>query len=244
MAPHVRHKNDLTVLSQQLLLSVAEELKLPLLQIAHLAEQSQLADLNILVSQKDIQATAASALQLLDNYILGVRLSLDPKQFDIESVSVSSVLYDASHQLSAIAKSYGVDLELNVAGKFETVSANRRGLQAALVSLGAALIEALPALETKQLRLQLATHRSRYGIVAGVYADTKQVSVQALSSGRKLQSSSRQPLINLSHSSGAGIFVADTILRAMNLNLKASRHHRLYGIGTILKSNSQLELIA
>ena len=228
------------VLSQQLLLSVAEELKLPLLQIARQAEQGQLAggaDLGL------IRSAADTALSLLDNYALGVRLALEPADLGLESVSVSSVLYDAGQQLDAMARSYGVDLELNVAGRFGPVRAHRRGLQAALVSLGAALIEALPAQEATQLRLHLATHRSRYGIVAGLYADTRQLSREALARGRALQGRSRQPLTGLTHTSGAGVFVADTILQAMHLSLKPSRHHNLYGLGTVLQPTNQLHLV-
>jgi hypothetical protein len=229
------------VLSQQLLLDVAEELKLPLLQIAR---QAELAQLNGTASFTSIQAAAQTALQLLDNYVLGVRLALEPQHFPLEAVSVSSVLYDASQQLDAFAKSYGVSLELNIAGKYGPVLANRQGLQAALVSVGAALIEAIPALEgSRQLKLQLATHRSRYGIIAGIYADTKQLSNEALQRGRRLQSRSRQPLLNLSQSNGAGIFVADAILHAMDLHLMASRHHRLHGLATVLQSNHQLQLV-
>jgi hypothetical protein len=233
--------NQSPILSQQLLLSVAEELKLPLLQIARQAEQGRLT------GQPDlalIQSTADTALRLLDNYALGVRLALEPQEnLAVESVSVSSVLYDTGQQLDALAKSYGVGLELSVAGRYGPVLAHRQGLQAALVSLGAALIEALPAQETTQLKLRLATHRSRYGIVAGLYADTKQLSREALQRGRELQKHSRQPMMNLTHTSGAGIFVADTILHAMNLSLKPSRHHNLYGLGTVLQSNNQLHLV-
>jgi hypothetical protein len=228
------------VLSQQLLLSVAEELKLPLLQITR---QTELAQLNGQLDLVNVQATAQTALQLIDNYVLGVRLALEPQHFALEAVSVSSVLYDASHQLDAFAKTYGVSLELNIAGRYGPVLANRRGLEAALISIGAALIEAIPALKGPgQLKLQLATHRSRYGVIAGVYADTKQLSNEALQRGRRLQGS-RQPLLNLSQSNGAGIFVADAILHAMDLHLMASRHHRWYGLGTVLQSNNQLQLI-
>ncbi len=227
-------------LSQQLLLSIAEELKLPLLQIARQAEQASLDGPADLMA---IRTTADSALQLLDSYVLGVRLSLERAQLDIESVSVSSVLYDAGQQLDALARNYGVALELNVAGRFGPVLAHRQGLQAALVSLGAALIEALPAQESAQLKLQLATHRSRYGIVAGLYADTRQLSNEALRRGRRLQRHSRQPLLNLTHTSGAGIFVADTILQAMALRLRTSRHHRLYGLGTVLQPSRQIQLV-
>jgi len=228
------------IVSQALLLSVAEELKLPLLQIARQAEQAQLggeADLGAM------RATADSALRLIDNYALSVRLNLDPQQFAIEPVSVSSVLYDTGQQLDALAKNYDVKLELNIAGKYGTVMANRQGLQSALVSLGAALIEALPALDNPQLKLQLATHRSRYGIVAGLYSQNPKLSNEALQRGRRLQARSRQPLIGLSHTSAAGIFVADTILRAMQLRLRASRHQRQYGLGTVLQPNNQIALI-
>jgi hypothetical protein len=227
-------------LSQDLLLSVAEELKLPLMQIARRAEQMELSGSGDL---KTIQTTADTALKLLDSYALGVRLAMQPENLVPESISISSVLYDTGRQLDALARSYGVSLELNIAGRFQPVIAHRQGLQAALVSLGAALIEALPAQEYSTLSLHLATHRSRYGIVAGLYADTHKLASDVLKRGRELQRRSRQPLVTVSHSSGAGIFVADAILHAMGLNLRTSRHHRLYGLGTVLQPNHQLRMI-
>jgi hypothetical protein len=232
------------LLSQELFLNLAEELKMPLMQIARvseLASQQSVSDSKI--AMNIASQTADATLQLLDNYILGIRLSLEPQNFNLESVSVSSVLYDASQRLNALAKSYGVEIDISIGGRFTPVSANRQGLEAALVSLGAALIEALPALEVSDLRLQLATHQSRYGIVAGVYADTDKLSLNNLNIGRNLQNKSKQPFVGLSHTSGAGIFIADTILKAMNLNLMTSRHHNLYGIGTVLIPNKQLQLV-
>ena len=228
------------VLSQQLLLSVAEQLKLPLLQIARQAEAGLLTGEAEL---QQMQSTADTALRLLDGYVLGVRLNLEQAQLDIEPVSVSSILYDTGQELEAIAKSYGVELELNIAGRFGPVMAHKQGLQMALVSLGAGLIEALPALESPQLKLQLGIHRCRYGIVAGLYSDTEQLSTEALRQGRRLQGKVRQPVASHSHTSGAGIFVADALLQAMQLKLHLSRHHGLYGLGTVLSQNNQLQLV-
>jgi len=228
-------------LSEQLLLSLAEQIKLPLLQIAR---QAELAALTEAASLGEIQTTAETALRLIDSYTLGIRLSMEgQRHLMLEPVSISSILYDAGQQLDGLAKFYGVKLELNVSGKFGPVMAHRLGLQAALVSLGASLIEALPAVESPQLRLQLATHRCRYGIVAGLYSDTARLSTDALRQGRKMHGRSRQPLVGLSHASGAGIFVADAILQAMRLSLKVSRHHNLYGLGAVLQPNYQLELV-
>jgi len=184
-------------LSEQLLLSVAEQLKLPLLQIARRAELATLEKSGT-SDLKDIQTTADAAIRLLDNYLFGARLSMeDQYQLQMEPVSISSVLYDSGQQLDAMAKLYGVELELNLGGKFGPVMANRNGLQSALTSLGYSLIEALPSLHDKKMRLQLAAHRCRYGIVAGLYSDVEQLTTDALRQGRKLHGHVRQPLATL-----------------------------------------------
>jgi hypothetical protein len=228
------------ILTQQLLLNVAEQIKLPLLQIARQAEAGLLTGSADLAA---IETTADTALRLLDNYVLGIRLSLEDSMLETEPVSISSVLYDTGQTLDALAKNYGVDLELSIAGRYGTVMANRQGLQSALVSLGAALIEALPALESRQLTLQLATHRCRYGIVAGLYSDTEQLTTEALRQGRRLYGRARQPLAGLTYTAGAGVFVADALLKAMKLNLQVSRHHGRYGLGAVLQPNHQMQLV-
>lgn len=241
MAQTTADSSPAPVLSQQLLLSLAEQLKLPFLQIARQAELADMTSYNALPA---IRTAADSALKLLDNYILGVQLAGEPgKIFDTEPVSVSSVLYDAGAELMPLARAYDVRLDLKVDGKFGPVMAHREGLQAALVSLGYALIEALPATDKSQLRLQLSAHRCRYGIVAGVYCDAEHLTAQTLRQGRKLHGHARQPLTQLSPNSGAGIFVADAILQAMQTQLTTSRHHNLRGLAAILQPNPQLQLV-
>lgn len=229
-------------LSQHLLLSIAEQLKLPLLQIARQAELAQLApDLS---QMGRIQTTADMALHLLDSYVLGVQLATDQRKlFETEPVSISSVLYDAGAQLAPIAKAYDVTLDLRLEGKYGPVMAHRDGLQSALVSLGYALIEALPSLDRPQLRLQLAAHRCRYGIVAGLYCEADELTTEALRQGRQLYGRARQPLTGISASSGAGVFVADALLHAMQSQLTVSRHHKLRGLGAVLQPNPQMQLV-
>ena len=242
MAQQLRNTVPPPVLTQNLLLSVVEQLKLPLLNISRRAE---LADLQ--PGQDglgEIRTTADAALQLLDNYILGVQLAnQDVQLINAEPVAVSSVLYSAGQKLQPIAKAYGVQLDMHIGGKYGPVMAHRRGLEAALVSLGYALVEALPAQDVPQLKLQLSAHRCRYGIVAGLYCETEQVTTQALRTGRQLYGRARQPLGTISHTSGAGIFVADAILHAMQHQLIPSRYRNQYGLGTVLLSNPQLQLI-
>lgn len=231
-----------SALSDQLLLSVAEQLKLPLLQIARSAELASLQPGT--ADMAGIQTTADAAIKLLDSYLFGARLALEGEyRLSMEPVSVSSVLYDTGQQLDALARLYGVELQLQIEGRFAPVLTNREGLQSALTSLGYALIEALPTLNAKKLTLHLAAHNSRYGVVAGVYSDVEQLTADALRQGRKLHGHIRQPLASLSPSSGAGVFVADAILQAMDTELRPTRHRNLYGLGAVLRPTPQLQLV-
>lgn len=218
-------------------------MKLPLLQIVRQAELGALTG-DAAGSLDQARTNADVALKLIDGYLLSMRLAAEgTEQIQQESVSISSILYDAAHELHPIAQLYGVELELSLGGKFGPVTAHREGLQNALVSLGYALIEALPATASPQLRLQLAAHRCRYGIVAGLYADVDRLTTEALRQGRKLQGTARQPLPAFSHCGGAGVFVADAILTAIGARLKVSHHQRRSGLGAVLQPNAQLQLV-
>jgi hypothetical protein len=240
------------VQSEKLFLSLAEQMKLPLMQILRQAELGELMSTNPVGTQPQVtggeylaqvRVNADVALKLIDGYLLSMRLAAEEYAVSQESVSISSVLNDAAHELHPIARIYGVDLELSLDGKFGPVTANREGLQSALVSLGYSLIEALPASNAPQMRLQLAAHRCRYGIVAGLYADVDRLTADALRQGRRLFGDTRQPLPALSHCGGAGVFVADAILSAIGARLKVSHHNRRSGLGTVLQANPQLQLV-
>jgi hypothetical protein len=235
-------ENPTSVLSQELLLSLAEQLKLPLLQIARRAELGSL--LPSPETLPSIQTVADSALKLVDSYVLGVQLATqETGLFEAEAVSISSVLYDAAAELTPLARAYDVAIDLRVDGKYGPVTANRRGLQAALVSLGFALIEALPAHDAPQLRLQLSAHRCRYGIVAGMYSEVQSLTTDALRQGRLLYGKARQPMTGVSPGSAAGVFVADALLHGMDSELMVSKHRKLYGLGAILQPNPQMQLV-
>ena len=247
--------DDVSERQAQLFLALAEELKLPLMHIARLAElsglqaaagaaagngSSRLAEAPL----RDIQATADMSLQLLDSYLLSLRLSLQPNpSLSVEPVSLSAVLHDTMQELKTVAGQYGVTLELHVHGRYEPVMAHRQALRSALVCLGYSLIEALPSSGARNQRLQLATHRTKYGIVAGVYGELDELTPRAFERAQELRGISRQPIVAAMASSGAGIFVADAILSAMSSRLRVGRFQRLPGFAVTLPASEQLQLI-
>lgn len=86
--------NNNLALSQGLILSLAEELKLPLLQIARRAELTKMTGES---DDETIAVAANNAICLIDNYITGVKLAINPDNLNYETVSVSSVLYESAH---------------------------------------------------------------------------------------------------------------------------------------------------
>jgi hypothetical protein len=242
-----------------LFLALAEGLKQPLLQIARQAElqamrpslgsgklvKRQSSD-DVLRALGSIQATADMSLHMLDSYLLSLRLASSPAlELEREPISLSAVLHDTAQELRDIAASYGVTLHLHVDGRYEPVLAHRQALQAALTALGYALIEALPAsgASAGHQRLQLATHRTRHGLVAGLYGELDGLTPQAFERSKELQGTVRQPLVGSLQGSGAGVFVADAILAAMASRLRVGRFHRLPGFAVTLPATEQLQLI-
>jgi hypothetical protein len=225
-------------------MALAEELKVPLQYIARQAELGILTSGNADCLQR-IQTSADMSMQLLDSYLLGLRLSVQPcSTLRLEPVSVSAVLYDTASQLRALAQQYGVTVQLHVQGRYEPVLAHRQALQAAMVSLGYALIEALPAASNNsQAVMQLATHRTKQGIVAGVYAEFDGLTAGGLARARQLQGLARQPLVDALAGSGAGVFVADSLLDAMSSRLRVGRFNNTPGFAVTLPASEQLQLV-
>ncbi|MBI3624465.1 hypothetical protein HY218_02410 [Candidatus Saccharibacteria bacterium] len=221
---------------KRLLIALAEQLKLPLLQIARGAELVELGA----PAHTDISRTADMALQLIDSYIL----SIMPAQTELalEPVSIAAVLQDTAERLSDFAKQSDCDLELSLSGKYGPVMANRQSLEAAFAMLGYSFIEAELATDEKRPRILLAAHKSAHGLVAGIFGSQAGLSSDMFRRARALYGSARQPLPSASMGSSAGLFIADSLLQSVATPLRLARHHKLTGLAATLLPSQQLEL--
>lgn len=225
--------------TERLMQAMAEELKLPLLQIARQAEFAQdTPDKEVL---SGIELSANQALWFVDSYLLSQQL-LSQTSLELEPVAVSAVLNDVAHLLAGIAKQYNCELELQLSGRYGPVMAHVQGLKTALVGLGNTLITAGEQLEGGQ-RLILAAHKSRNGIVAGVFSDTEGLSQAVYSRGKALYGRARQPLNDFSTQGGSGVFVADSLFASMETQLRVAHHHKLTGLAATLQPSRQLTLV-
>jgi hypothetical protein len=226
--------------NERLLHALAEQMKLPLLQTARSAELARLTG-QPLIQLDTIELTADTALKLLDNYLLSLRLA---RSAVLEPVSVSAVLNSAAHQLSKLAKQYQCELQLHLSGKYEPIIADFVGLESALTSLGYVFIEASNAAAHEHPPvIKLAAHRGKKGIVAGMFIDTEGLSSDMFRRAHELYGRARQPLAGLTATSGAGVFVAESLLNTMSVRLRPAHHQKLSGLAATFLPSQQLQLI-
>ena len=223
--------------------TLAEQVKLPFVQIAHAAELSRMhpgkAELDQLF--RTISLTSEAAMKLIDGYLLSVQLQQEPV-LPLEPVSLGSVLYDTAHSLDAYAKAHDCKLELVVKGKYGPVMARHEVVKMAIESLGYSFIEAASRQGAKTT-VMLAVRRTAHGMSAGVFSDTDKLSSSLFKQAKILKGLARQPLGDFSAGSGAGVFVADALFAWLDSPMRVARYQTLQGLAATLIPSRQLSLI-
>lgn len=223
--------------------SLAEQVKLPFVQIAHAAELSRLnpgkAELEQLF--QTISLTSEAAMKLIDGYLLSVQLQQQP-ELALEPVSLSSILYDTAHALDGYAKAHDCTLELHVQAKYGPVMARPEVVRTAIESLGYSFIEAAARRGTKT-RVMLAVRKTAHGMNAGVFSDTDKLNAALFKQAKILKGLARQPLGDFSAGSGAGVFVADALFEWLHSPMRVATFKSLQGLAATLTPSRQLSLV-
>ena len=222
--------------TETLFVSLAEQLHNSFMQIARLCE------LDDAQSRQTIYDVSHAAMQLTESYALSVRLQNGQATPELRPVIVSAVLRETVEELKPLAKLLGVQLSLLEPQSGSLAVTDPGILKSALTSLGQVFI--LAESQRGETRpVQFGVHRSRHGIVAGLYGLTDQLSHQALRRAHRLQSQASQPLQSLVSGPAAGVFVADDLLGSMSSKLHVSRYRSMNGLAVTLPKCHQLLLV-
>lgn len=225
----------------QALIMLAEELKLPLLQIARLSEDAQNES-----SQESLEAiglTVQSAQKLVDGLLLSLKL-YTTEQPQLQPVGLGAVLQDTAHSLSAYAAQRNCRLQLHLGPRSPIVVADPVVLRAAMVSLGLMYIDAGSHQDQDgPTVITLAAHRSRWGMVTGLYSEQSGLSTELYRRARQLFGQADRPLSQFTSGSGAGAVIADVLLQTMSSHLHVSHHQKQSGLAATLLPSQQLNLV-
>lgn len=228
---------------ERLFLSLAEQLSQTFLRLTRVAEIAPSADESTRLQQWTLVHDVSEAAMLLtESYALNVRLLQHLATPQLEPISVSSLFYDAAQQLTPLAQRYGVELQLTDMPRMSLIISDRVVLQSALVSLGQVFVAAQAEQESVQ-PLHFVAHRSRYGVVAGLYTEQSELTTSIFRRSQSLYGTARQPLARLTSGPASGVFIADNLLNAIAAKLHVARYHNLGGLAATLPVCNQLQLV-
>ncbi len=227
-------------------LNLAEQLKMPFVQIAYAAELLSGAYGDSSETERlrrTIALCSQNALHLIDGYLLSVELQRRG-QLELEPVSISSVLYDAAHDLQSYADAFGCELRLEIGGKYEPVMAHQGAVRSALVALGYSFIDATsdPEVSRKPV-VSMMVRRNPAGIGTGVFAKNPQLHSDLLERAHALKGRVHQPLSNFDSGNASGVFIADELFNRLQTTMKVSRNFGLYGLAATFLPSRQLSLV-
>lgn len=219
-----------------MLVNLAEQVKLPFIQIAHASELLEHDK-----TQRDIiQHVSESALHLIDGFLLHANLQ---KQSELRcgSVSISSLLFDVAETLHGYAASKNCRIELDVRGKYAPAYVHREAIRMALINLGFSFIDAVSGLRARVITLSL--RRTANGLSVGIHTNAPQLTAELIENAYTLQGTSHQPLAGFTSTNGAGVFVASGLCMIAGAPLKFSRQGKLRGLSATLLPSRQLSLV-
>jgi hypothetical protein len=218
-----------------------EQLKVPLL---HIARQSENAIYGNTVNFSDINSVAEMSVKMIDSYLL-TKGQNSQISLELEPVSISSVLNSAANNIHNLAKLYDCNVELHIRGKYVPVMSSRVKLEAAFTMLGYSFIEANVANRVKKQkgRVILSGYKSSKGLSAGIFSPEIIVSQESFTKAQETFGSSKQTMPEISHSTGAGIFIANTILNDLATKLRVAHFNKISGMAITLMPSQQLSLV-
>lgn len=237
-------KKIITAGRSELFVGLCEQLGDVFLQIARLSELAQ-ASTKKTDSQKinsTIADLSAASMYLTDAFATESRLADRLLRPNLEPLTVGSLLSEAVAELKPLAQQYEVDLDIENLSKMNPVMGDRLVLQAALVCLGQVFVQASASLDKP--KLFFGAHRSRYGVVAGVYsAELPPLTAPALRRARRMIGQVDQPFGQFVHGSAAGVFVAEKLLASIETSLHVAKYRKLTGLAVTLPACNQLQLV-
>lgn len=237
-------QNSVDDSQSRLLRTLAEELKMPLMQIARAAELARTSGDTRQIEQAEVLADMS--LKLLDSYVLSTQTMIGQQTLHLEPVSLSATLYDTAQYLYKLAKLYDCEVDLSVSGRFGLVMAHPAGLQAAMLSLGYSFINAISGLDAGKkhtAEITLVAKRNARGIATGIQTTNQELGSVFLQQAKQLYGVARQPMAELTHASGAGVLVANSLFDAMASELKVVKTRKSSGLVATLLPSQQLALL-
>ena len=212
---------------EELLLLLGEELKNPLINIAHLSELNGKGAI--------IRAQAQRALNTIDNVLLYKRFASGQTELHPEPVHVGSAIAEVAAAVEPQMRMSSSHTELDIQHALQTADIDRRLLSGALLSLWQAFINSMQEPKNVVCSAQRISSGIRLSISSeGINLDDFTLSATNVSSS--------QPVTGIA-GSATDLITAQNMFQLAGAQLAKTRLKNRAGLGVTLRPSSQMQLV-
>ena len=206
---------------------LGEELKVPLISIL---QQVELGHASV-----DVESYASQALRTIESLLLYQRVNSGQLSLNLEPVHVGSTMQSVANTMHPFMRTAGCTVRLDIQHGLRPVTADRRVLEAALLSLWQGFVTTVD--EGSEVVCQ--ARRTRGGIRVSLLSQTSTLDAVHFS---QLNMRSSQPII---HAEGTSLdlVTAQKMFGMLGGSLGKSHSNTGYGVGATLPLSHQLQMI-
>lgn len=199
------------------------------------------------ISQSELDQIATlskHALSMIDFALVSV--DLKQSELPLTNLSASAVAQDVAASLYKLARSYDVDLNIDITKKMEPVYTNEAAAKGILYGLAASLItkaKESTSIKKRPLIVIAAQETTPKTQRLGVYSPNINISPSIINSTNKIVFNARSIAPNDFHHSGLGLVISDNLSKSLGSKLKRFEHRGNKGVGFYVPMSSQLAFV-
>lgn len=210
------------------------------LQVAALADAKPLEGSDL----KEIQIISKHALKMIDFTLFS--LDIQQQQLPLANLSAPAIAQDVAANLYELAKSYDVELSVDITKKMEPVFTNEDAAKGILYGLAASLITKAResgSAKNKPIIVIAAQETTPKTQRLGVYSPNVDIRPSAIATTTKLVLNARSVAPSQFHHSGLGLVVSGSLSERLGTKLQRFEHRGNKGIGFYVPMSNQLAFV-
>ncbi len=236
-----KHHIQYSVTGLDLLRTVGNELKLPLMQIsnaASLLHDSDLSEEQRILQAQQLETSSRHMLHIIDSVLFAGQIETKQTMLQLEPTNVASVVHSVFLDCRELAQKYNKKLSVRISQELTPAAVDRTALHYSLFGLLDMLVRSADSNE-----IEVLIHHQADAVMITLRDNGPPISMKQIQTAFKRLGKATRPVKQLPNTTGMAFYVAYSLSRAMGGDLTVKRSGEERRLSITLPLSQQLELI-